>query len=69
MHLEIDNLYFEGERMGVDFEYDEEFRRSVAKLCGVNYISKKELQTFVVHAMKHVLSQEDISNLRKEVEN
>jgi hypothetical protein len=68
MHLEIDNLYFEGERMGVDFEYDEEFRRNVAKICGVNYISKKELQIFVVHAMKHVLSQEDISNLRKEIE-
>jgi hypothetical protein len=68
MHLEIDNLHFEGERMAVDFEYDEDFRRSVAKICGVNYISKKDLQEFVVHAMKHVLSQEDINGLRKELE-
>ena len=69
MHLEIDNLQFEGEKMAVDFEYDEEFRRNVARVCGVNYISKRELQAFVIHAMKHVLSQEDISNLRREIEN
>lgn len=68
MHLEIDSLYFDGEKMGVNFEYDEDFRRSVAKVCGVNYISKKDLQDYVVCVMTHVLSQEDISNLRKELE-
>mgnify|MGYP003330255186 CR=1 FL=1 len=68
MHLEIDDLYFDGNRMGVDFEYDEDFRRTVAQICGSRYISKKNLQLFVLAAMTHVISSEDVSLLRKEME-
>ena len=54
--------------MGVDFEYDEDFRRTVAQICGSRYISKKNLQLFVLAAMTHVISSEDVSLLRKEME-
>mgnify|MGYP000538042338 FL=1 len=69
MHLEIGNLHFEGEKMAIDFEFDNDFRSKVARVRGTNYISKKDLQDYVVGAMKQVLTQEDISNLRKELEN
>jgi hypothetical protein len=69
MHLKIDSLHFDGNNMGVDFEFDEDFRRQVAKACNVNHITKKDLQNYVVYTMKNVLSQEDISLLRQNLEN
>lgn len=68
MHLKIDKLHFEGDKMSVDFEYDDDFRKEVSKACGVNYISKKDLQHFVILAMKHSLSKEDILKLRNQVD-
>lgn len=68
MHLKIDKLHFDGDKMSVDFEYDDDFRKEVSKICGVNYISKKDLQYFVILAMKHSLSKEDILELRNQVD-
>ena len=68
MHLKIDSLHFDGSNMGVDFEFDEDFRRQVAKICNVSYINKRDLQAYVVKAMKNVLSQEDIFCLKKQLE-
>ena len=47
MHLEIDKLYFRGDRVGIDFEYDEDFQNKVADLCGVPQLSKRQLQIFI----------------------
>jgi hypothetical protein len=64
MHLEIDKLYFVGDRLGMDFEYDEEFRKYVARVCGTRYMSKKDLQFFIIEALTNVISSEQISELK-----
>ena len=68
MHIEIDKLYFNGDKMGVDFEYDEDFCHKVADICGVETLTKKELQSFVIGAMRNVITSEDIEELKKQVE-
>ena len=68
MHLEIDKLYFIGDRVGMDFEYDEDFRRQVARVCGTQYMSKKDLQLFIVDALTNVISSEQISELKDCIE-
>ena len=68
MHLEIDNLIFEGNQVGIDFEYDEDFRKSVAKICGVNYISKKDLQKYIVCTMQSVIDFNKLLELRDQVD-
>lgn len=68
MHLEIDNLIFNGNQVGVDFEYDEDFRQSVAKACGLSYISKRDLQKYIVYAMRNVLNQDQLLELRNQID-
>ena len=68
MHLEIDKLYFDGDRVGIDFEYDEDFKAKIAKICNTNYISKKDLQTFIISKLKDVISSEELLELRKQLE-
>jgi len=68
MHLKIDSLIFEGNQVGIDFEYDEDFRQSVAKACGVSYISKKDLQKYIVYAMRNALNQEQLLELRNQID-
>ena len=69
MHLEIDKLYFVGNRVGIDFEYDEEFRKQVALACGEQYMSKRDLQLFIIKALSNVISSEQISDLKNCIEN
>jgi len=68
MHLKIDNLVFSDNQVGVDFEYDEDFRRSVARVCGVSYISQKDLQKYIVSAMQNVLNGDELLKLRNEID-
>jgi hypothetical protein len=68
MHLKIDNLTFDGSQVGVDFEYDEDFRRSVARVCGVSYISQKDLQKYIVYTMQNVLDVNELLELRDEMD-
>lgn len=67
MHLEIDSLYFDGDKISVNFEYDQDFQKQVAKVCGVNRISKKNLQIFIISAIKKAISSEDILELRNQM--
>jgi hypothetical protein len=67
MHLKIDNLYLKGNSIGIDFEYDEDFRYSVARACGVSYISKRDLQLYVICVMKDVLDTKELLKLGDEV--
>jgi hypothetical protein len=68
MHLEIDHLHFDGDKMSIDFEYDDDFQKKVAKVCGLNHISKKDLQSFIVLVMQHAISKEDILKLRNQID-
>lgn len=68
MHLEIDNLVFDGNQVGIDFEYDEDFRKSVAKICGVPYISKKDLQKYIVYTMQSVIDFNKLMELRDQID-
>jgi hypothetical protein len=68
MHLEIDKLYFNGGRVGMDFEYDEDFQNKVAKICGTPRLSKKQLQIFIVSVLENTISREDILELKEYVD-
>jgi hypothetical protein len=68
MHLKIDNLYLEGNSVGIDFEYDEDFRRSVARACGVSYISKRDLQKYVLYVMKEAIDPQELLKLGNEID-
>ena len=68
MYLKIDNLSFTNNHVGVDFEYDEDFRHSVAKACGVSYISQKDLQKYIVCTMQNVLDMKELMELRDEID-
>jgi hypothetical protein len=68
MHLKIDNLSFDGNQVGIDFEYDEDFRRSVAHACGVSYISQKDLQKYIVYTMQNVIDVRELLELRDEMD-
>ena len=68
MHLEIDKLYFRGDRVGIDFEYDEDFQNKVADLCGVSQLSKRQLQIFIVKILENAISQENILELKQYVD-
>jgi hypothetical protein len=68
MHLKIDNLSFDGDLVGIDFEYDEDFRRSVARACNVSYISQKDLQRYIVHTVRNVVNVKELLELRDEVD-
>jgi uncharacterized protein (DUF2267 family) len=65
MHLEIDKIYFNGNRVGVDFEYDEDFLKEVSNVCGSNRLSKKELQLYIMSVLTDTISQEYITELRQ----
>lgn len=68
MHLEIEDLYFDGDRVGINFEYDEEFKRKVAQARNVSYLSKKDLQIYIVEKIKDVISSEEFLDLKKQLE-
>jgi hypothetical protein len=68
MHLEIDKLYFRGDRVGIDFEYDDDFQNKVADLCGVPQLSKRQLQIFIVKILENAISQENILELKQYVD-
>ena len=65
MHLEIDKLYFSGNKVGIDFEYDDDFQNKVADLCGVTHLSKRQLQIFIVKILENTISQEHILELKQ----
>ncbi len=64
MHLKIDNLIFNGNHVGIDFEYDDDFRRKVANICGLSYISKKALQKYIVITVQNVIDSKKLLELR-----
>lgn len=68
MHLKIDNLHLNGNQIGIDFEYDEDFRQTVAQACGVSYISKKDLQKYVLCIMRNVIDPKELLKLRNEID-
>jgi hypothetical protein len=68
MHLEIDKLYFNGSKVGIDFEYDEDFRNMVAEVCDAPHLSKKQLQLYVISVLQNTISREDILELKHCIE-
>ncbi len=68
MHLKIDNLIFEGNQVGIDFEYDEDFRRCVARECGLSYISQKDLQKYITYTMQNIIDPNKLLELRDQID-
>ena len=69
MHLEIDKLYFHGNRIGIDFEYDEDFCKKVALQLGREQITKKELQFYIINIIKENISAEEFLSIKKQLQN
>ena len=64
MHLEIGKLHFHGNnRIGIDFEYDEDFRKKVALQLGNEQITKKELQLYIINIIKKNISAEQFLSI------
>ena len=67
MHLRIDNLYFIEDRVGVDFEYDEDFKKCVAQIYGKNSITKTQLQTFIIKTLSSTIDLDLLDDIKKEL--
>ncbi len=67
MKLEINEAIDKGDRIILKMEYDQEFADTIAKICGVKYISEKQIQMFVTTMIEN-MDDEDLSELGYEVD-
>lgn len=61
MYLEIHDVKDYGSKLVFKLEYDDEFRRAVAKIIGTQHASKKEVQEFILQTLEKNIDFDDFN--------
>jgi hypothetical protein len=54
MKLEIIDAEDKGDRIVLKMNYDEEFARTIAKICGVKYASEEDVEEFIMMVLENM---------------
>jgi hypothetical protein len=66
MKLEIKEAIDKGDKIILKMEYDWEFAAAIAKIFGINYASKEEIEEFVSVVLEN-MDENDLGKLGDEI--